>query len=245
MESAADDQEERPLKRLCIRTGPDLRPGSGASESDDSDSDGDTEACGQTRKAKYKVLSHIINVGPAFPRSKYEGWIPPLKPMSELVALSELSEIYQRRHSFDYEPSEYVCLDLHDFEVYRPDGPKHPFELVTLDRLRNRDGHAELLFDGILSVGSERRFVQGVRFQVLSIDGYESQDFTSVQRDVWLQSKKAEASNVWYRLGRPAQEYQRFYEPFLWLVQFSRQFVDYLLDNSSVSLREFRWHFHY
>lgn len=62
---------------------------------------------------------------------------------------------------------------------------------------------------------------------------------------IWIQSVAAERSNTWYRLLRPAPEYERFYRPFLWLANFAKYFTDYLSSSrQEVSLSHFRVRFH-
>ena len=244
--SETSDEEVDGIEQVeqhCTR--PDLRSDRPIESPNTGGDDSDANRHKRTSNAKRRKLDHIGVSGPAFPRSQYEGWIPTLSQSSEQKALSDLLAVSNKQSASSAERLDYVCFDLHEFSIYRPNCPRHAFELATLDRLRNRHGFTELLFDGVLSVGGEKRYVEGLRFEILSIDGYGSDDFTSLRDDIWIQTKQSQAQGVWYRLGKPTQEYTRFFKPFLWLVQFTRQFVDYLLDNDNVGLSHFRWQFHY
>ena len=134
---------------------------------------------------------------------------------------------------------------MENFKIYRPyTGRIRDFELEPLNLLSTKAGVSELLFDGVLTLGSVQRYVQGVPFKVLSIEGYGDRDLHTVARNIYIQSLAGEPSDIWYRLGTPAEEYQRYHDHFLWLADFSKHFVDYLIDHSDVVLEDFRTKFH-
>ena len=74
---------------------------------------------------------------------------------------------------------------------------------------------------------------------MLSISGYEDLEAHSVNHDIWIQSIQAHEQNVWYRLGKPSSEYKRFHEPFLWVANFAKYFVDFLNNHMCVSINAF------
>ncbi|KAK3671748.1 hypothetical protein LTR78_008293 [Recurvomyces mirabilis] len=199
-----------------------------------------------SESTKRRKLSHIVCPGPAYPLSAYEGGDshPPIS--SERDALKDLLKAHGELHAEALEPPEYVYCELGHFSIYKPDdvrgNARYRGELVTLDRLlRYGDGCETYVFDGILSCGQEQRWVQGVHFNVMAIAGYgeDSMD-PAVEQSITIQSKLASHINVWYRLGVPSTEYTRFYQPFIWLVQFTRFFADYLLETECVTLDHFK-----
>ncbi|KJX92855.1 hypothetical protein TI39_contig5817g00015 [Zymoseptoria brevis] len=203
-----------------------------------------TARSGKRRQLRY--LSHISNAGPAFPRSAYHGYKPPLQPVNEVEASLDLSAaFFAAAKSANTETPEYATFKLDQFSVYMADG-RRASDLVTLEKLR-QSNYAEFCFDGILSAGNEKRYVQGVRFEILAISGYGDLGFTDFAGSICIQSKlQLKASALfghWYQLGTPAPEYRRFYEPFLWLARFGKHFVDYLLSNQQVTLGHFRRRF--
>ena len=223
-----------------------IEPGSASDDYLDTSND-ETSSISDTyerpRKVIRRTFSHVEVHGPAFPQSIYEGFEPTLIPSTEAVALADLKAAHDVKYASTDEQPEYTYFRLNDFNVYLPNRPRHAFELATLDRLQNRRGFDELLFDGVLTVGSEQRFVQGVRFSTMTIDGYGDPDIVSLHDRICIQSRQAETREIWYQLGKPSQEYRRFYEPFVWLAQFTKYFVDYLLEVAHVSLGHFRENF--
>jgi len=118
---------------------------------------------------------------------------------------------------------------------------------VSLDRLQ-RSGYDTLLVNGTLTFANQEFFVQGVPFKTLTIDGYGDEYLSNVQDAICIQSKVAARAHVWYQLGQPSTEYCRFYDPFVWLAQSTRHFVNYLLaddhNEDCITLRHFRRDFH-
>lgn len=219
------------------------------SNEEDSSSYTDGLGTATTRKKRRKVkvhrsLSHVVAHGPAFPRSVYEGWTPPVTPLTEASAITRLLTAHEDLFAPDDDRAEFVYFQLDDFCIYRPpDTPWHELELVSLDKL-SQDRYAECLFDGILSVGEERCYVRGVPFRILTVDGYGESDSIDLANQLCIQSPIARRNDVWYKLAKPSVEYRRFYTPFLWLARFTKHFVDYLLEIEKVTLHHFKSRFH-
>ena len=212
-------------------------------------SDSETEASPDRTERPRKVrrtLSHIHVSGPTFPRSAYQGWTPALPETTEVQALTELEAAFDAAHAYADQKPEYIYFTLDDFSIYRPDHPKYANELSTLDRLNNNNGRGvnELIFDGVLRFGDESRFVKGVRFNTMTIDSYNNPDVITLKDHICIQSTQAKARQVWYKLRRPSGEYKRFYDPFMWLAQFTKYFVDYMFDMADVTLEHFRMRFY-
>ena len=97
-------------------------------------------------------------------------------------------------------------------------------------------------FDGIITVGNTRHYIQKVPFKRLSIAGYKDLDRHTVGSDMWIQSlcgMKKGSEGVWYRLKTPSEEYRRFHIPFLWLADMAKHFLDYLNNYEDMSLDMF------
>lgn len=147
----------------------------------------------------------------------------------------------------------FTSVDLTSFSIYRPSskydiGPKRqPGEFAALHDLCVKSTNNLYCFDGLLCDGQTKRYVQRVPFERLSIEGYEDTSVPTVGPNIWIQSlqggAKAGISGVWYRLRIPSPEYARFHQPFLWLADFAKHFVDYLKAHKKVSLRNFRCEF--
>lgn len=153
-----------------------------------------------------------------------------------------MKELYLQALKSLSSAKEYDVVTLRDFEIYRSDRRKqHAHTLAPLSDLKTARGDSTLVFDGILEVGSESCYVEGVEFEVLSIDGY-GDDISSVS-DVFIQSQHAARKNVWYRLGNPSKRYQYYHNPFLWLANFAKHFVDFLSCHDNVTTILFRKRF--
>jgi len=146
-----------------------------------------------------------------------------------------------------------VTFELSEFSVYKPkletkftgwDKVTGDLEFVPLYALKTRVHCNHLLVDGILSVGTKRRSIQAAPFSVLSIEGYGDSTCPSVIGNLWLQTTQAGAKDVWYHLGKPANEYARYHQPFCWIADFGKHFVDYLLEHPTVELRNFQSDFY-
>jgi DNA (cytosine-5)-methyltransferase 1 len=100
-----------------------------------------------------------------------------------------------------------------------------------------------MLFDGVLSVGSLHLRMRAVPFEVVSVDGYG--DFENPSVSIWIQSRNAFATGVWYRLVNPAKEYKRYFEPYLWIATLCKHFVDFSEDRAeTVVLAHFKTKFY-
>ena len=156
------------------------------------------------------------------------------------------------------EEDDFIFVDLTSFSIYRPhqiastraskisDGTaqekNRSSELVSLSDLCDR-GSNSFLFDGIICFEingqAQSRYVQRAPFEILSIGGYEDTSLHSVGSEIWLQSVAGGSSKVWYRLRVPASEYLRYYEPFVWISNLAKHFIDFLHMHKQVKLRDF------
>jgi len=121
-------------------------------------------------------------------------------------------------------------------------------EFAALHDLCVKPGNNYYSFDGLLCDGQTKRYIQNVFFEKLSIGAYEDTSIPTVGSKIWIQSirgakTKTHRDGAWYRLGTPSAEYARFHQPFLWLADFAKHFVDYLKQHKNVSLQNFRQDF--
>ncbi|KAK6417258.1 hypothetical protein LTR95_017359 [Oleoguttula sp. CCFEE 5521] len=141
------------------------------------------------------------------------------------------------------QPKDFDFVELDDFTVYRPPDVRLHHDMCTLSRLQVL-GTDKLLFDGTLAVNGHRHFVQGVPFSTLTID-YDDDVRFDTRKRACIQSFRGQRANVWYRLGTPADEYRRYYNPFNWVATFTALFLEYLEQQGCkvVTLADFRSRF--
>ncbi|TVY24674.1 DNA (cytosine-5)-methyltransferase [Lachnellula hyalina] len=202
-------------------------------------------------------LKHIKVSELSVPKSRYTGNIPPLPISKEQVAVQELLQEFKSQQiaastaSGRKPPSilgstddDYVEFVLSDFSIYLPYNKFNPFEMRPLNHLSSKHKSSEFLFDGVLSLGNSRHYVQAVPFNICSIGNY-GEDEHEVGDSIWLQSHLNLKKNIYYRLGAPAPEYFRFHTGFKWLADLSKHFVDYChtFDKYEVSVFDFRTSF--
>ena len=174
-----------------------------------------------------------------FPKSQYEGYVHLDEPVPELVAIWTLEEGSKRHATYE---EECKVFTLSDFSIYRPDRGDWPNEFVPLHRLNVAYGDDKLLFDGVISFGGVRRYVQRVPFSKVTIEGYGDDDHDI--SEICIQSVAGVNQDVWYSLGKPAGEYQVYHDAFLWIAEFAKHFLDYLSGHKSVHFHNLRHDFH-
>lgn len=181
-----------------------------------------------------------------YPKSQYEGYQPPFPVCKERVAVDRLRKEISRAPSLasrtepfaDHSAFEEILLS--DFSVYHPSSSTHrPFELQGLQNL-TLYSNSSFMFDGVLSVGENRRYVERVAFEICSI-GHYGQDHHEVGSAIWIQSKINSREDVYYKLGTPSTEYARYHQGFLWLADLAKHFVDYChASEGDVLIQNFR-----
>lgn len=159
---------------------------------------------------------------------------------SEREAINTLAFTW---NSQDRSQHEYNIWELNNYSIYRNGtNYRHAYELCPLHFLKNEDGVNELLFDGIISVDGVERPVQGVPFDCLAIEGYGND---SDEVSACIQTTLGRKANLWYQLGAPNSQYQRYHDTFLWVSHFTKYVVDFLKDSEQpVTFSMFRRSFH-
>ncbi|GIZ48831.1 hypothetical protein CKM354_001187700 [Cercospora kikuchii] len=173
----------------------------------------------------------------AYPHWMYRG--SELKANQEHRAVVSLQIAFNEAYpSTQKTRPEYTYFTLDDFTIYQlPSIAWHANELVTLEKL-TMARKSEFLFAGTLSFGNRRIFVKDIPFDVLTLEyGDDSRPWTD---RICIQSRIAKDQEFYYRLGRAAVEYRRFYTPFLMLAQFTDYFIDYMCDHEDVTIAHFR-----
>ena len=105
----------------------------------------------------------------------------------------------------------------------------------------------ELYFDGYVMVNNTRYYVERIKVEDISIDGYGSDGDPGIT--AYVQTPLAaqdRTSDVWLRLRQPAERYERFHMLFLWVAMLSKHVIDYMDDQAdgTVGLQSFKSSFH-
>ncbi|KAK0113806.1 DNA methyltransferase Dim-2 [Cadophora gregata f. sp. sojae] len=189
------------------------------------------------------------------PKCKQDGFIPPVSPSTEQFAVKHLLQYHTRIRTkirSRQSPASFISpndddfteFELSEFSIYLPDNKFQPFSMKGLQHLGTRSSNIIYMFDGILSLGAARYYVQDIPFTVRSIGNY-GEDLHEVGSQIWIESEMNTGTNIFYRLGHPSAEYARFHDEFLWLADFAKHFVDYLeASERPVSLHRFRADFY-
>ncbi|OBT93510.2 DNA methyltransferase Dim-2 [Pseudogymnoascus verrucosus] len=201
-------------------------------------------------KPQKKVLRHLRQSEFIYPLSRYQGNAPPLPLSKEWQVVKEFQELVKQENSTglnaSYGDDKFLQIELSQFFIYLPGtNGHHAYEMTGLQDLMTRTGNPSYCFDGILSVGGQKRYVQGVPFKLVSVAGYGI-EFDEVEH-VWIKSCANSRSNVYYRLKDPHPHYKRYHDGYLWLANLSKHFVDYALEvaesGGKVSIHNFRHDF--
>ncbi|KAK3290641.1 uncharacterized protein B0H64DRAFT_368033 [Chaetomium fimeti] len=174
------------------------------------------------------------------PKSRHQGYIPRFPQTKERDAVSALLEAAGAQGQ-----EEFVEFELDDFSFY-VNSAVYPFEMRPLQHLSTRMGHDRFYFDGVLSIGGCRHYVEKVEVSELPIGNYGTAH-TTTQGQIWVRSGLNSRREVYYRLGKPAAEYARFHIPFLWVVDLAKHVVDFsaamISQGRQVRIRSFETHF--
>lgn len=158
------------------------------------------------------------------PCSHYEPFEPPAPERKERNALDVLVPIAEQQYENE---CDFLELQVDDFAIYN-DKLHYHVEMRPLHQLDTGKGNGNFLLDGMVSAGETRFFVRGIPITSMPIGNYGTSEKHTVRDNIWLCSSQALHRNVYYRLGTPAKEYRRFFDPFLWVADLAKHFVDYL-----------------
>ncbi|KAI9779979.1 MAG: DNA methyltransferase Dim-2 [Peltula sp. TS41687] len=196
------------------------------------------------------VMVGIHLPGLIYPKSQHLYWLPPMPPTEEGGALdalpteAESGTAEKDSQSKDNSEGGYISYRLENFSIYKPDSGMHPNEFAPLHHLCVKMANNAYCFDGILEEGNTRRYVENVPFKILSIGNHHDLEQHGVGDQLWIQSTRQEKTDIWYQLGAPAPEYQRYHTQFVWLANFAKHFVDFLHRHTDVQIYDFREKFH-
>jgi DNA (cytosine-5)-methyltransferase 1 len=140
-----------------------------------------------------------------------------------------------------------IIADLVDFEVYRclASGQRYHSELIGLNLFDVKA--KDVYFDGYVVANNTRYYVERIKVEDISIGGYGSDSDPSITTYIQTPlAAKDHTSDIWLRLRQPAERYERFHTPFLWIAMLSKYAIDYMDDqpNGTVSLQSFKNSFH-
>lgn len=174
------------------------------------------------------------------PCSHYEPFEPPAPPRKEREALNILLPLAE---SFLQPDEDFIDLQLDDFAVYS-DKKYYGVEMRPLHQLDSGNGNGNFYFDGKVSAGDKSFFIRGAPIISMPIGNYGTVEEHTVRDSIWLCTSQTSSRGVYYRLGKPAKEYKRFFEPFLWVADLAKHFVDYVKamdeDGKKVTIHHFR-----
>lgn len=188
------------------------------------------------------------------PKSQFQGWTAPdslavTEEKDALVGLMKAHEAHEPVTEEDLLDKDFFCeFELDQFSVY-VDSKLYPNELRPLQHLCTRSASDTFYFDGILSYGETKYFVRRVPFRNLPLGNYQNTSEPTVGDEIWIQSRRNEKAHpaVYYKLRKPALEYERFHTGFLWITDLAKHVVDFCKHraerNQNVSLRDFELKF--
>ncbi|KAH7159668.1 hypothetical protein B0J13DRAFT_592268 [Dactylonectria estremocensis] len=157
------------------------------------------------------------------PRSCYEPFEPGVAIVSEAEAVRRLCRVAKNAG----QDVSFIEFQLNDFAVYL-DKPQYGEEMRPLHQMDTKNGQGQYFFDGQLSVGDTVLFVKRVPIVAIPIGDYEILTKHTVRDKIWIHSDYNSNSEIYYRLRTPAVEYRRFFNPFLWVADLAKHFVDFL-----------------
>lgn len=178
------------------------------------------------------------------PKSRHEDFEPPdgMSIMSELMALQTFSPYLDASQTGEC-AQEFKEMFLNDFSIYL-DTPDYPEEMRSLHHLNTKIRHGNFFFDGVLGIGNKKVYVRRIQIAAVPIGNYGSVSKHTVRGNIWLQSPLGSKQALFYKLGKPAREYGRFFYPFLWVADLAKHFVDFLYimaeNGRRVSIHHFR-----
>ncbi|KAI5458548.1 hypothetical protein BGZ63DRAFT_362580 [Mariannaea sp. PMI_226] len=157
------------------------------------------------------------------PKSCFQPFEPGAPMVSEAEAVRRLAWLAKQAGQDDG----FIEFQLDEFAIYC-DKPDYPEEMRSLHQLDARQGMGDFFFDGKLSVGNTTFFVKRVTIAALPIGNYGTLKEHAVRHKIWLRSSLNGNREIYYRLRKPADEYRRFFNPFLWVADLTKHFVDFL-----------------
>lgn len=179
------------------------------------------------------------------PKSRFSGWTPPAPITKEYDAVANLMRILEAET--DIYKEDFIEFELDQFSVY-VHSQLYPYELRPLQHLCTRSSSDTFYFDGILAYGDSKYYVERVPFQKLPIGNYRVNNPT-VGDQIWIQSRRNEGEKPerYYKLRKPAPEYERFHTGFLWIADLAKHVVDFCEHlasrNRPVALADFQQKF--
>ncbi|KAK1783327.1 DNA methyltransferase [Copromyces sp. CBS 386.78] len=168
-------------------------------------------------------VSTLIN-----PRSKFQrvdendNPMPPPQSTPERVAIEDLLKAAKAAGKTK---EDYIEFELHDFNFY-VNYAYHPQELRPIQFIATKVLHDKYYFDGVLKFGNTKHYVTGMQVLELPVGNYGA-SLHSVKGQIWVRSRLNAKKEIYYLLKKPALEYQRFYQPFLWIADLGKHVVDY------------------
>ncbi|KAK3348290.1 DNA methyltransferase Dim-2 [Neurospora tetraspora] len=170
------------------------------------------------------AVSTLINPRSTFQRlDENDNPIPfSPQPTTERVAVEDL---LRAAKAAGKTKEDYIEFELHDFNFY-VNYAYHPQEMRPIQLIATKVLHDKYYFDGVLKFGNTKHYVTGMQVLELPVGNYGASLHT-VKGQIWVRSKHNAKKEIYYLLKKPALEYQRFYQPFLWIADLGKHVVDY------------------
>ncbi|KAK3486655.1 DNA methyltransferase Dim-2 [Neurospora hispaniola] len=168
-------------------------------------------------------VSTLINPRSTFQRiDENDNLVPPPQSTAERVAVEDLLKAAKAAGK---NKEDYIEFELHDFNFY-VNYAYHPQEMRPIQLVATKVLHDKYYFDGVLKYGNTKHYVTGMQVLELPVGNYGS-SLHSVNGQIWVRSKLNAKKEIYYLLKKPAYEYQRYYQPFLWIADLGKHVVDY------------------
>ncbi|KAL8797500.1 MAG: hypothetical protein Q9195_000316 [Heterodermia aff. obscurata] len=199
-----------------------------------------------TKHQTPKVMTGVRLPGLVYPTSLYKND----QAITTLDSEDDVLKSALEHSQTSFGDEAFFALNIEDFAIYRSHSArKHQQrgleerpsanELISLHDVEGR-GTTHWFLDAVVCQGQEKKYVQRVPCNVFSIGGFEDTELHTTNSSIWVQSKAGQKLDMWYSLGRPASQYKRFHQPFLWLADLAKHLVDFLNMHDKVSLKHFR-----
>lgn len=207
----------------------------------------ETKSCYTTfKRASAKKERKLVNVTVNLPtstlihpRSVFEGFVAPAALATEKEAIDSLLNSDPTQQDGDF-----IEFELDNFACYiHNKNSTVPFEMRSLHMHACKSGEQHFYFDGILKVGATSHYVHKVIFEEIPLGNY-GKEHPTVDDQLWIRSKLNEDRPIYYKLKKPAIEYARFHNAFLWVADLAKHVVDFcerLIENQrNVSIHHFK-----
>ena len=154
---------------------------------------------------------------------------PSLQPQDEWDVLQVFLKTDNVLGVWD-ENCDFRSYSIQNFFIYNGVHRKDlPGQLESLHVVASEQSAMQFFMDGVIEHNIDRRYVQRVRIQDVSIGGLQDLLVHSVEGLIFVRTRiSKDADDIWYRLQRPGVQYTQMFNDFLWVANLFKYVVDYL-----------------